>query len=111
MAIVEKIVDRRPRSGRPSRGVTTSPKNSVGAKIHEILLRDPSRELANSRKDSPNSDGREKLLLETCPAVGRCFKVLVADDHPVVRSGLAWLLGNRSDKIGRASCREGGGDV
>jgi two-component system NarL family response regulator len=36
-------------------------------------------------------------LLETRPDVGRRFKVLVADDHPVVRSGLAWLLGNRSD--------------
>src|ERR1700732_766797 len=97
MAMVKKIVERWPRSGRPSLGVTTSPKNSVGAKIHEILLRDPSRELANSRRDSTNSDGREKLLLETCPAVGRCFKVLFADDQPVVRSGLAWLLGNRSD--------------
>src|ERR1700721_4267691 len=97
MAMVKKIVERWPRSGRPSLGVTTTPNKSVGAKIHEILLRDPSRELANSRKDSPNSDGREKLLLETRPAVGRCFKVSVADDHPVVRSGLAWLLGNRSD--------------
>jgi two-component system NarL family response regulator len=97
MAMVKKIVERWPRSGRPSLGVTTSPKDSVGAKIHEILLRDPSRDLANSRKDSPNSGGQKKLLLKTRPAVGRCFKVLIADDHPVVRSGLAWLLGNRSD--------------
>ena len=67
MAMVKKIVERRPRSGQPSLGVTTSPKNSVGAKIHEILLRDPSRELANSRKDSPNSDGREKLLPRDSP--------------------------------------------
>ena len=67
MAMVKKIVERWPRSGQPSPGVTTSPKNSVGAKIHEILLRDPSRELANSRKDSPNSDGREKLFARASP--------------------------------------------
>src|SRR3984893_3476010 len=97
MAMVKKMVERRPRSGRPSRGETTSPKNPVGAKIHDILLRYPLRELGNPGTNSPNLAGREKLLLATRPAVGRCFRVLVADDHPVVRSGLVCLLGNRSD--------------
>ena len=68
MAMVKKIVERRPGSGRPSPGVTPSPKNSVGAKIHEILLRDPSRELANSGKNSrPILTARKSLLLVYAP--------------------------------------------
>jgi DNA-binding NarL/FixJ family response regulator len=109
MLSVQNNINGRPRDGRGTYG-TTNQRNGdvVGARIQHTLRNTAiqnnavqDKERARASHGSGRSKSAPKLLEQSSsgmePMTGRPLTILIADDHPMVREGLAAVINRQSE--------------